>query len=759
MADLPLASETGRGTTPHPIPFKDLDVYNIKFEISLKEATETIQGKSILTHIIEHLKSNKNDTEFLFLYDVTKKEIPNDLDDIPSEDFPKRFCFETIGNGKFKRIVFGMTVHSTIPYATLKERAIPYLQDHDIFMKSQQMGFDYGAHWVSIGFIIGLHPTFGELEKTAATIRNDFGIGWNAEPDYWTDDKKDALTDEFKTASTLELTSSDDIPITILPNVFTGRNKNGMTSRTLAAAVMVPYKLEHYGNEIMDFVWLQSKMIPQYVPISYRDEDPDEFYEIVKQHDAWMSNHRNIQVNNVPENFHFEHMTAPGMSITLCTLLTDHIPHVLSVKYDKLRKRVNVSVIVENYINTIDKIEEELKKCKFAFNPTVMRPRKARKTTANTIGQDGKSVYANALAYLKTDRQTKPEYTRTVDATPQPKTTRTNAWFKSPVPMMINFTDVTEHFPELPTQTKKTPPSGTRDNSSTTTPTTRNTNPKEQGTNGSTLTGSTLEKTLSDMQTALSRYEKEVNDLKSTITNILQNQQSSNVAAALTQLQQQNEENKRQNEDSKKQTEDMAAKLILRLDAQDAANAELKAEVAARDAKMDRILAIFETQQTQMEQAVTLYKRPAQQEETFERVQKKTIKPRDFNTPEKAPRPVGSPNRYELLDNDEENEEDDEDDGDNSTSFMNNAWEDDLEETAQSGMDSDTYEQEQIIQHQHFTRSQQKVVPERKKIASQSIISRLNRPDRSHADHQLHKLPSRSSAQRPHSGRGSGRGA
>jgi hypothetical protein len=44
--------------------------YGLRFEVVLKEAQETIPGKSILVHIIKSIKTNKKYTELLDIHDV-----------------------------------------------------------------------------------------------------------------------------------------------------------------------------------------------------------------------------------------------------------------------------------------------------------------------------------------------------------------------------------------------------------------------------------------------------------------------------------------------------------------------------------------------------------------------------------------------------------------------------------------------------------------------------------------------------------------
>jgi hypothetical protein len=93
--------------------------YGLRFEVVLKEANETIPGKSILAHIIKNIKNNKKYTELLDIHDIFNNIVHPELSGIHPEDFPKRFCFQTAGP---EEKLFGLKIRSTISYNTLKPR-------------------------------------------------------------------------------------------------------------------------------------------------------------------------------------------------------------------------------------------------------------------------------------------------------------------------------------------------------------------------------------------------------------------------------------------------------------------------------------------------------------------------------------------------------------------------------------------------------------------------------------------------------------
>ena len=55
----------------------------------------------------------------------------------------------------------------------------------------------------------------------------------------------------------------------------------------------------------MDYLVIESEKIDNYIPLGYKKEEPEEFYNIVYEHGLWIEKCQNIVIPNVPTINHF----------------------------------------------------------------------------------------------------------------------------------------------------------------------------------------------------------------------------------------------------------------------------------------------------------------------------------------------------------------------------------------------------------------------------------------------------------------------
>jgi len=410
--------------------------YGVKIEVSVKDPSKTVQGKAILSQTIKQLEKTQKNQEQLIFLDVNGIPISSELKGINKDDIGKRFCMTLAGPSQ-KTLLFGLGIRTDIPYKDLKDRSLPFFNEYDIYMKPHFVGFEHGVNWMSIGFLMELHPTVGNLPEVTEQLRTTFDEGWSFDDQIWTNTKKEEFL-ELMDENEREKFTPKEFPIALVPNSVTATNSQGQRIRAYSTTVMVPFGKQAQGKTIMDYVFLEQNSFSHYVPIAFRNEDKDEFYNLVQQQATWMENHRNIQILNVPDIYHFNDVPSPyedGYD-SLYDMIID-VEGVYSAQFDAIRQRVNVSVTLEKYMSTVESLEKALKKNEFPFKPKIRKP--ASKPTN----------YAQALAFHKETRKTQAAYVSSGNQ-------NNRTWAQRTIPREINFEDSSD-FPFLPRKSTEVP--------------------------------------------------------------------------------------------------------------------------------------------------------------------------------------------------------------------------------------------------------------------------------------------------------------
>lgn len=193
----------------------------------------------------------------------------------------------------------------------------------------------------------------------------------------------------------------------------------------------------------MDNLLLHKKTQPDYIPNIYKKIDSDYYNGLIMKQEKWLSDHRNVQINDVPDKKSFISICSKITSNTLYQTLKS-LADVEGISYDPARKRVNASVNVEKFIAVTNMIAEHIKKAEFEYKPKVKIP-----SNVNSVGSGRSSKYHDAMSVHKSVNSNDSE------STTNSKTKRySNPWRKQrSIPRTIDFTNETE-FPPL--STKKT---------------------------------------------------------------------------------------------------------------------------------------------------------------------------------------------------------------------------------------------------------------------------------------------------------------
>jgi hypothetical protein len=593
--------------------------YGLKFEVVLKEDHETIPGKSILAHIIKNIKNNKKYTELLDILDAFDNIGHPELRGITPEQFPQNFKFETIGpNGR--KLLFGLKIRSTIPYKTLKQRLFPYFQQHEIYMRLYSGNFDHGVNWVNLGFIMDIHPMFGNLEMITNNIMQHIVDGWHQDDHYWNKDRKAVLQQVFDPDGN-QVFDPTQFPVAVRTDNITAKNKDGKQIRTYATTITTPAKLQRTGKMLLDYLFFTKRSLKNYIPMAFRTEDPNEFFELINQHENWMTNHRNIQLRNVTSTEQLYTIRSTVTNKTLEEIISEP-PEVINIQFDAKRQRVNISITLDNYMAKIESLDRELRASQFEFPVHVKKP-KQHITSSNSSTTSHFTVsYASALAFHKQDRNTKSVYTpHSHDNKSTTSKNSTRPWNQRPIPKTINFVDANKFpfFPSKETQPKDPGPKNPAAMPGQPKPEIRNWSISPHHTNTSTtsdtLSPPTVDKSIAEALDELNKkYRNELDELKSEIQDL------KHINKTLKNIQLHQEE----------------------------MDKKAQARSSGLEQRVEQLLAIFSDQ--------TITNQPAEPE--FIRPRKKKIIGSHFTTPEKKhTNPPHSPNRYSALAEADDNNE------------------------------------------------------------------------------------------------------
>ena len=298
-------------------------------------------------------------------------------------------------------------------------------------MRNQKAGFAFGTQWINIGFLMKVHPNYDDLNSINQVLQSSFKHGWTNDSNYWTTTEKTKILNAIATVKKGAKFNfeSDDLPIVIQANAFKDKSTDGTkVASAYAACVMTPIKLQTAAKEIMDYLLLQDGVMPRYIPTAYKAEDPTDYFALIEQHAYWMSQHRNIQILNVPDSDHFSTIKGTVVTESLRQLLENNIASS-NIRFNQEKQRVDVSVNVDQYIPTIEQLTMEIARYQFPFDINIKRPVvrsvasskgpsiKSKTSTDNVSAtasqQPPKMSYADILSHHKYGRNTPTDFSST----------------------------------------------------------------------------------------------------------------------------------------------------------------------------------------------------------------------------------------------------------------------------------------------------------------------------------------------------------
>ena len=386
--------------------------YDLRLEIGVKEATETIEVVTIFYDLIKRMKAAADEGKPLVV--LTANDQPfSETETMTSEDFQKAFKVDkTIG--KNQKVLLGFKIRTMTKLYDIKQRIFT-----DYHLREHVGGFQEGLKVYSYGFLKDDHPDHPDIPALNNRFARWIADAWKKlskdEKQKW----KEEMPDIFFGPTGIA------IPVNFSKErVSASADAKGKITTT-ALMVTTPSKYGPILRELLNSAVL-NKRINNLIPLAFSREDPDGYYNIVANHDRFMENHRNIPILHAP----LEAGTTRGLKGATISELLYTNKDVLRVSHDVKQDKIHVSTTADKYRALHQWIVKTLADNKFPYAP-YLRPLK--------YGSDATKF----SAVLSTATSLASNTDTTI------KTTRSSSWKQRP-PLNISYVLSPEAFPALP---------------------------------------------------------------------------------------------------------------------------------------------------------------------------------------------------------------------------------------------------------------------------------------------------------------------
>jgi len=230
------------------------------------------------------------------------------------------------------------------------------------------------------------------------------------------------------------------------------KNQSNEIIRVNAVVVTVPFQFYKVGITIMDYLVITSEKIDNYIPIGFKKEDPENFFNIVNNHSNWINKTRHAIIRNVPT---IKHMRGE-VNNTGCSLekLLKDIPEIENISYSPDKKQITVAISSQKMTHTTRMIERVITSSEFTYKPQLAK--KFNPTGSLGSTNSGTSKYSNAMKkYQVNNLSPNSSVATSIDDSKMTKNTGWSWTTQKKIPKEIDFSDATE-FPALPTTKPQT---------------------------------------------------------------------------------------------------------------------------------------------------------------------------------------------------------------------------------------------------------------------------------------------------------------
>jgi len=203
-------------------------VYDIKFEVVMKEGTKTIPGKTSLLKALTIIKNAKRKHKKIDFYDTNGIQISPDLRGIDQTEIEGHFCMQ-MGGIDDNNLFFACNIQTNIAFSVIKGRTIEEFKRNNIYFKIHRGGFKHGVNWSPIGFYLKHHPGFVDNTDIRDDLKEKIAKSWNDDREFFDDSQKSKIIKIIDPDSTLESFDPMEIPFEIIQSTIIAKNSEQET--------------------------------------------------------------------------------------------------------------------------------------------------------------------------------------------------------------------------------------------------------------------------------------------------------------------------------------------------------------------------------------------------------------------------------------------------------------------------------------------------------------------------------------------------
>ena len=273
---------------------------------------------------------------------------------------------------------------------------------------------------------------------------------WEQNDDgFFDDEQKMKIIKTIDEESNLNTFDPTTIPFEIIQSSIMAKNSTNETIRVNAVVVTVPFRFYKVGITVMDYLVITSEKIENYIPIGYKKEDPDNFYNIVSNHSLWINKTRHAIIKNVPTIKHMRgEINSEGYTLEKMLKKT---PGVDNVSYNASRKQITIAIPTHKLAQVTRTIQGAITSGEFTYKPQLAK----NFNPTGSLGSisSGTSKYSAAMKKHQVDISPNSSVATSNDGTKMTGNTGWSWTTQKKIPKEIDFTDATE-FPSLTSATR-----------------------------------------------------------------------------------------------------------------------------------------------------------------------------------------------------------------------------------------------------------------------------------------------------------------
>ena len=274
---------------------------------------------------------------------------------------------------------------------------------------------------------------------------------WNNDDEFFDEEQKEKIIHILDPDSNHETFDPMTIPFEIIQASIYAKNDSNEQIRANAVVLTIPFQFYKVGIALMDYLVLTSEIITDYIPLGYKKEEPEKYFNLVDDHIQWTNKCRNIAITNVPS---FDQYTkATNQAGDSLESILQKIKEIDNICYIRNRKQVNILVSDEYQGYATKLIKDLLTSAEFPFKPQIAK--KFNPTGSLGSSKSGTSKYSAVLSKYHREKSPNASVASSNGGVSRLTGHTGKSWGTNrKIPKEIDFTDSTE-FPPITKATEK----------------------------------------------------------------------------------------------------------------------------------------------------------------------------------------------------------------------------------------------------------------------------------------------------------------